>query len=494
MSSRPRWSRCARARSRSRLSTPAYTAQIGHWAEDLVEEVAQQIGGSPDRRMLAEVAVAAGREIEALSGRAFHGVRRATSVFEPNGLPLVDVPYVHVGSVESATGVWEIPDPVDPTHATVLQLLPLDLPVRKAAPVAEALLVAGQLVAEASRAGTLSANYVLHWLGRSMKHEERQGLFRRIMDPAVRFHIPVLGVSIDGWWFQIARRLIWVTNDIEDEGRLVELLLDEKATGGQVIPLAATEPVLVVARMTRQPVDWALAARIWPDVARRPTYRRWSTLANAVHGHGIPTITIDPNSTPLEIACQVILKSYWHGYIDGDEAALARAVEMAYPQPVDRIRRQTHAPTSASAAAMLLEQLIHPGFDPAQGAEATRRYVRRKASIVVMEHRKQEEPGRYPWTQVGIKERRFYKLLPLFATKVNGRYEYEYDDVVARMKEHLDAIDARRAVRAAALDVLRSRGFREEAARRWLQRHRPEEALNAWPRGRRTDRPSATQT
>ena len=459
---------------------------MGHWSEDLVDEVARQIKGNTDRRMLVEVLAATGREIELLSGRAFHPVRRATSVFEPNGLPLVDVPDVLVGTVESVRGVWEIPDPVDPMHATVLQLLPLDPPVRKAAPVAEALSVAGQLVAEASRAGRLSAHYVLHWLGTSMEHEQGQQLFRRIMDPAVRFHIPILCGSTDGWWFQIARRLIWLTSDVEDEGRFFELLLDETTTGGTRVPLAATEPVLIVARMTRQPVDWAFAARIWPEGAARPTNRRWSTLAKAVHGHGIPTITVDPNSTPHEIACQVILKSYWHGYIEGDEAALARAVEMAYPQPVERIRRQTRAPTSASAAAMLLEQLIHPGFDPAQGAEATRRYVRRKASIVVMEHRKQENPGRYPWTQVGISERRFYKLLPLFATTINGRYDYDHDDVVARMKAHLDALDANRAIREAVLDILRSRGFQEEAARKWLQRHRPEEAVNVWPRGSTT--------
>jgi len=229
-------------------------------------------------------------------------------------------------------------------------------------------------------------------------------------------------------------------------------------------------------------VDWAFAARIWLGGAQRPTDRRWSTLANAVHGHGLPTITVDAKSTPQEIACQVILKAYWHGYLGGDEPGLARAVEAAYPQPVERIRRQTHAPTAASAAAKLLEQLIHPGFDPAQGAEATRRYVRRKASIVVMEHRKHENPDRYPWTQVGISERRFYKLFPLFANKVNGRYDYDQDDVVAGMRAHLDVRDNDRAVRGAALDILRSRGFQDEAARKWLQRHRPEDALHAWPR------------
>jgi hypothetical protein len=132
---------------------------------------------------------------------------------------------------------------------------------------------------------------------------------------------------------------------------------------------------------------------------------------------------------------------------------------------------------------MLLEQLIRPGFDPAQGAEAARRYVRRKASIVVMQHRKSEAPDRYPWTQVGISERRFYKLLPLFAQKVNGRYDYDQGELVTRMKVHLNRIDNERAARTAALEVLRSRGFGEEAARKWLQRHKPEETLHARPRG-----------
>jgi hypothetical protein len=455
---------------------------MGHWSEDLVDEVARKVGGSPDRRMLVEMSAAAGRELEILSGRTFHSPRRATSVFEPNGLPLVEVPDVQVGSIESARGVWEIPDPVDPDHATVMQLLPLEPPVRKAAPVAEALSIGGQLVSSAFSAGALSANYVIDWFGRYSERDQVQRHLRRLMDPSLRFHVPVLGVAIDGWWFQIARRLLWVTKEMEDEGRLVELVLTGKTSDGKALPLAATEPLLIVARMTQQPVDWAFAARIWPGGAQRPTNRRWSILANAVHGHGLPTITVDAKSTRQEIACQVILKAYWHGYLDGDEPAFARAIEAAYPQPVERIRRQTRAPTAASAAAKLLEQLIHPGFDPAQGAEATRRYVRRKASIVVMEHRKQENPDRYPWTQVGISERRFYKLLPLFANKVNGRYDYDHDDVVARMRAHLEARDSEGAVRGAALDVLRSRGFQDEAARKWLQRHRPEEAVHAWPR------------
>ena len=308
---------------------------------------------------------------------------------------------------------------------------------------------------------------------------------RRLMDPAVRFSLPILAVSVDGWWIQIARRLVWVTKETQDEGRLIELLLDKTMTGGDIAPLAAVEPILIAVPMTRQPAEWVFIARIWTEGVRRPIDRPWSMLAKAVHGHGLPTITLDRVSTPYEIACQVVLKGYWHGYVSGDEPALANAVAMAYPRQVERIQRVTRAPNRTFAAATLLEQLIRPGFDPAQGAEATRRYVRRKASIAVMEYRKAEAPDRYPWTQVGISERRYYKLLPLFAQKVNGRYDIDQADVVARMRAHLDRADQTQTVRAAALDVLLSHGFGNEAARKWLQRHRPEEAVDAWPRSGR---------
>jgi hypothetical protein len=468
-----------------RSSTPSYAAQMGHWSESLVDEAARQIGGNPDRHVLRDLAVQAGRELELLSGRSFHLLRRTTSTIESGGLPFVDVPDVHVGSLKSAVEVWEVPDPANPQMATVLQVSPLADPAPKAVPVAEALWIAGQLVAQASQTGRLSRDYVFQWLGTSMDAAQRMELMRRVVDPALRFNIPILAVSIGGWWFQITRRLIWITNETEDEGRLIELLLDKTMTGGETIPLAAVEPVLIAAPMTRQPADWAFSARIWTEGVRRPIDRPWSRLAKAIHGHGIPTITIDPISTPFEIACQVVLKGYWHGYIGSDEPALANAVAMAFPRQVERIRRETRAPSRASAAATLLELLIRPGFDPAQGAEATRRYVRRKASIAVMQHRKQEMLDRYPWTQVGISERRYYKLLPRFAQKVNGRYDLDRDDVVERMKAYLDGRDRVRTVRTAALDVLRAHGFGEEAARKWLQRHQPEDAVNAWPRGAR---------
>ncbi len=450
--------------------------------DEVVREVARRGGGNPDRRKVIEKLAEASGELEILSGRSFQPARRKTSVFEPNGLPFVDLPDLLIGATESIAGAWAIPDPVNPRMATVLQVAPLAEPALKAAPVAEALWIAGQLLAEASRAGRLSGDYVLYWLG-TVNQEQRVELMRRVMDPALRFSIPILGVAVGGWWIQIARRLIWVTNETEDEGRLFELLLPTAKTGGDTSPLAAIEPILTAVPMTRQPADWAFTARIWTEGVQRPVNRPWNKIAGAIHDHGIPAITLDPVSTPLEIACQVVLKGYWQGYIRGDEPALANAIAMAYPRQVDRIQRVTRAPDRASAAATLLEQLIRPGFDPAQGAEATRRYVRRKASIAVMQHRKAEAPDRYPWTQLGVSERRYYKLLPQFAQKVNGRYVYEQDDVVARMKEYLNRQDQARAVRAAALDVLREHGFGEEAARKWLQRHRLEETVSAWPRG-----------
>ena len=47
-------------RPAGRLSTPSYTAQMGHWSESLVDEAAQQVGGRPDRRMLIDVLAQAG--------------------------------------------------------------------------------------------------------------------------------------------------------------------------------------------------------------------------------------------------------------------------------------------------------------------------------------------------------------------------------------------------------------------------------------------------
>ena len=453
---------------------------MGHWSESLVDELARELGGNIDRSVLIDALAKAGHEIEVLAGRSFSAASEKRSIFEPNGLPFADLPDLLLGSPVDLDGAWAIPDPVDPQHAAVLQLAPIEEPAVRAARAAEALWAAGQIVARAHQTSGLSREFVLRQLG-SVPCEPRMELMRRVMDPSVRVNIPIVAASYEGWWIQITRRLIWATQDTDDEGRLLEFLLDEDAEGRRN-PLLAVEPVLIMAPMTRHPVEWAFIARLWTEGVQLPADRPWSRYADAIHGHGVPTITLDPASTPFEIACQLVLKAYWHGYIGGDEPALLNAVALAYPKQVTRIERGTRAPSRESAATTLLEQLIRPGFNPAQGAEATRRYVRRKANIAVMEHRKREAPELYPWTRVGISERRFYKLLPLFATKVNGRYDYDHNDVVERMKAHINRVEDERNLRAAALEVLVSRGFSEVAARKWLQRHPPADALTARPR------------
>ena len=303
------------------------------------------------------------------------------------------------------------------------------------------------------------------------------------MDPSIRLLVPILGVSFDGWWMQVSRRLIWVTAETEDEGKLLEPVLHDDDTGEFVAPLVATEATVILARMTKHPTDWAVSARVWPEAAIRSMDRQWSKIAGAIHGHGIPTITLDAVSTSLEVACQVVLKGYWHGYIGSDEPVLAKALAAAYPKEVERIRRGTAAPTPDSATAMLLEQLVRPGFDPAQGAEANRRYVRRKASIAVKEHKKRDSPDRYPWTQIGISERRYYKLLPLLVNKENGRYAVDdVAEIVTQMRALVNDREKQRVIRGAALEVLKAHGFGDAAARKWIQRNPPEEAVDAWPR------------
>jgi hypothetical protein len=100
----------------------------------------------------------------------------------------------------------------------------------------------------------------------------------------------------------------------------------------------------------------------------------------------------------VEVACQLELLAVeemadvHRDTIPGSEPAITESIVMAYLQAVEPVRRHTAASNNSSAVAALLEQLIHPGSDPAPGAENTRRYVRLKASIVVVELRKREAP------------------------------------------------------------------------------------------------------
>ena len=248
---------------------------------------------------------------------------------------------------------------------------------------------------------------------------ERTAFLHELLDPSYRVHVPVAMGGGDGWWIQITRRLLWVT-PAADEQRLVEPLFPDAEE--ELRTLAAVEPLLIAGRVTSHPADWAMAVRIWPS-AGRPAGRPWWHLASAIHEHGIPILCLDLESTVEEIQCQLLMLAHWHKYVGAREPEIADAIAVAYPQAVARIVSATRAPDTRAAAAMLFEGLLRPGFDPARGAAAARRYVNNKATIAILNHRKTSDGGIRPWEALGVSERRYYKLLNRFAPKTGRRYE-----------------------------------------------------------------------
>jgi hypothetical protein len=464
---------------------------VGHWSESLFEQAAREIGidVDVDGDRLRETLKKAGREIEILAGRRFGVSERKSVTIVRQPLPFVEIPDLQVGSpIESEGGVvWPIPDPVNPDLATVVQLGEIHPPsTDRRVPIGDALWAAGNLAARERRAGRLSADYVIWWLGNAIPKDQRVELLRAVVDQEARFNLPVLGVGIPGWWIQITRRLLWVTAETPDEGRLLEPLFEPK-TEGEKPPmiLAAGEPVLILVRTAKHPADWALTARIWTEDVNVAGDRPWRMMTDAIHGSGIPIMTVDEASTDEEVGCQLVLLAHWHGYISADEDGLVGALIQAYPGPVRRIRSKTDQPDMAAAATLLLRRLLRPGFDPAKGAAATRRYINRLASIVVLEHRKATAPaGTLPWQRLGITERQYYKLLRRARiAKIAGRYQVD-DELLDALRAYLDWKE-QPTPRQLARELLIERGFGEAAARKWLQRHSPEEAVNAWPRGHR---------
>jgi hypothetical protein len=355
-------------------------------------------------------------------------------------------------------------------------------------PIASALRFGAHLLHETSRAGGLAGEAVVWWLGRTFTSEARPEFLRTLLDPDNHVHVPIVAVARDGWWFQVTRRIFWVTSATEEQ-RLVEPLIP--GGGDDLRRLVAVEPLLIVARVASQPADWAMAVRVWPSVAR-PGTRPWSRMAAAIHGHGIPIVTMDPESTSEELEAQLLLLACWYKYLDPDESEFAEAIASAYPRAVGRVLHGTDAPDMPSAAATLLEGLLQPGFDPAMGAVATRRYVSRKATIAILNHRKSAYGGVRPWELLGVTERRYYKLLSRFSPKVGGRYEADAE-VIEQMRAHLVNRDRKSEQQRAAMALLQERGFSYAAARKWLQRHSLSEALNARPRPVMPRRPDGGQ-
>jgi hypothetical protein len=453
---------------------------MGHWSERLLDDAAAVIGPDVDRDRLLETLIRVGHEIDILSGRTFGSTERKTVTIAAQPYPFAEIPDLNTTGMELKGEAWPIADPINQQMATVLQVARLNPSPAPAIPVGDALWIAGQLVAQASRAGRLTRDFVIWWLANALEPDHRKEILKNVVDQATRFNIPLEGLGVGGWWFQITRRLFWVTNDTPDEGRLMEPLQDLNENEKAPMILVAGEPVVIVARITSHPADWALSARVWSQDVKQPSTRPWRTLARVIHGTGVPILTVDHDSSPEEIGCQLLLLAYWHGYVDKDEPGLADSIAQAYPNPVARLRAATHAPDMTSAAATLLQGLLHPGCDPAKGAQANRRYVNRKVSIAIMEHRKVESPYPLKWQELGVTERHYYKLLRRFATKISGRYQVD-SAAKARIETYLSRRD-QPSPRGAAIRVLRERGFTESAARKWLQRHELREAIHAWPR------------
>lgn len=463
-------------------STPMYTAQVRHWSEliarEAAEAVRERLGEEPDAELFRSALRQATAEIELLTGRAWRRAERRTTQIDSGGLPLAEVPDMQRATLATDAPLHAIPDPVHPHMSSVLQLAALPEPSALAIPTTDALWIGGQLIHHAARAGMLSEKRIARWLG-EIPPPERVELLRRVVDPNYIQHVPILAAGFGGWWVQVSRRLMWITQQTPtDEGRLVQPVLPDS---DPLLPLVALEPVVVLARLTTDPIEWAMTVRIWTDEVPTSQPRPWSPIARAIRGYGVPIVRIDAASSREETACHLVLLGHWHGYVDKDEPGLVETIIHAFPKQVSRVLRGTGAPDVNAAAATLLEGLLYPGFDPARGAEANRRYVRRKANIAVVQHRKAERSTN-PWQLLGISERHYYKLLPRFASKVAGRYAVD-DTTLPRMRAFLEECDRRRTVHEASFEVLIGRGFKRGAARKWLQRHRPEEAIWAYPRG-----------
>lgn len=465
---------------------------MGHWSENLVEEIAARVDPAADREELRVIAREAARQIEMMAGRDFSNRGQASVTIYSGSMPLVDVPDVQAPTINADHDVWPIEDLHTPGMSSILQVGRLDPPAATSAPRSAAFYAAGHFVAKLWAEGRLSRDYLIAWLGNAFDSEHRPEFLRLALPETNLVQIPVAAALAPGWWFQVTRRLRWITKSTPDDPRLIEpIFIPEK---GAVAGLVAGEPTLIMAEMTSQPVKFAVKIRIWPTT-NFGWGRPWAPVSRAIHQHGMPTLLLDENSTPEEIACQLLLLTYWHGYLSSDDGGLADAVAAAYPKAVGRIRVATNQPDNEAAAALLLERLLHPGFDPARGAESTRRYVNRLARVAILEQRKMDSPGLRPWEQLGLTERAYYKLLPRFAPKVGRRYQT--DEVVLRaIEEHIRDHDGKSRARESALEVLIARGFSEPAARKWLQRHSLADVLDARPRAYRrgtiTTRPAAS--
>jgi hypothetical protein len=453
---------------------PRDTVQVRHWADDLLPEAKRRLGidsGEHDGELLA-----IGRTVEAqiglLTGHDWSS-RSASIEIKPGALPFAELPDLQVSSASTTPAAWPIPDPVHPDVAMIMQLAPPVTVPDHAAPKAEALKVAGWLVAECATRGLL-LDAIWRLLAEVRERGDLKEFFRGLLDPEHQVHVPVVGAVVDGWWLQISRQLSILTKDTPDDHRLIEVLTPPDGQPGALI---AYEPRLIIARLTEHPAKWAMPVRIWiTDDSLTTRAWRMRGFADTIHRYGIPILTIDTDSTAAEAAAQLLLAAHWHGYLEGDEAAIPPALAAAFPKEVASVRHGTGAPDSDSAAALLFERLLRPGFDPRRSAAMMRRYVRRHAATIVRARWAQENPGQ--WVKLGISERYYYRLVSKYAAKnLEGKYDVDHD-ALEMIRAHLKQRDDR----AAAIELLRVRGFTPAAARKAMQRHPRDWLKTAQPR------------
>ena len=447
---------------------------MGQFAERLVPEVKQRLGITGDEHdaEVLDSAKKAQANIELMTGYRLEAEAFRLHI-DHGGLPFVATLGMQTDSLDASAECWPIPDAVNPVFANALQIGQLEKPPSRACPKAEALCAAAAVLAAVNRQGLLTIAPLL-WFRKQQEAGPVSDWGRKLLDPGHFAQVPIAAGQFEGWWFQVSRRIFFVTKETPSGPGLVEVL----APPADGLALVASEPVLILARMTKQPSDCVFVARVWIVEGGIGTQRPWRAASQTVHRYGLPIVCIDDASTPEEVVAQTLLAAYWHGYIDGDETApIPACLASAFPTQVARVMRGTGEASLEAAATLLFERLLRPGFDPSRGAGSIRRYIARHATTLVRVHRSALAAS-HPWDEFGIMERHYYKLLARLTGKCpDGRYEIDAE-VKANLRAYLD----RKRRRRSTLGLLRMRGFSDGAARKWLQRHDLAEIADAHPR------------
>ena len=267
----------------------------------------------PDSTLLAAVQ-AAGTEIEMLAGQSFGPLKRHSVSTDTFGMPFVESPGILVGSEEGPSRRVAHPQPGGPRRrAFVAQVAEFEQLPERAMPAALGL---ADLPAEVRARGC----HVRASFGcppadlaqaRRFPPEERTAFFREA-DGTTRTTLTSRSRSeqSEGWWFQITRRVLWVT-EATDEMRLVEPLIPDgegaprRAGRGRAAPdhrphhrasrgLGHGRPDLAVSRAPGGHLKVVAAVT-----------------ATAVHDHGMPDpVRWTRSRLPRSSSCKLLLLAF----------------------------------------------------------------------------------------------------------------------------------------------------------------------------------------